>query len=191
MNVNELEEEIEHCANLLKQGKVILYPTDTIWGIGCDATNSKAIDKIFKIKNRPAGRGLILLVDSFERLKNYVKFVPPVAADFIRSAKKPLSIIYSESKGLPKNISADSTVCIRVTDNEFCKKLIERLGKPITSTSANVSGEPSPSFFNEINEQMKNSVDYVVSLYHDVMTTPKPSTIIRLYNDNNFDVVRQ
>ena len=106
------------------------------------------------------------------------------------AAKNPLSIIYKESKDLAKNVSSDGSVCIRVTTNEFCKAVIRKLGHPITSTSANLSGEPSPSNFIEISEEMKNSVDYVVSLYHDVIVKPKASTIIRINDDNTFDIVR-
>ena len=188
--MNTFEEEVDLCVKLLRDGKVIVYPTDTIWGIGCDATNPKAIDKIYKVKNRPHGKGLIVLVDSIESLCKYVVKPSPITADLIKAAKNPLSIIYKESKDLAKNVSSDGSVCIRVTTNELCKAVIRRLGHPITSTSANLSGEPSPSNFIEISEEMKNSVDYVVSLYHDVIVKPKASTIIRINDDNTFDIVR-
>lgn len=188
--MNEFEDEVNRCCNLLKQGKIIIYPTDTIWGIGCDATNFRAVEKLFKIKNRPAGKGLIILVDCFDRIKDYVKNVPLITEDLIKSAKNPLSIIFSESKGLAKNISNDSSVCIRVTSNVFCQKVIRKLGNPITSTSANLSGEAPPYIYNDISENMKESVDYVVGFYHGVLTKPKPSTIIRLKEDNSFDVIR-
>lgn len=188
--MNTFEEEVELCVKLLKEGKVFVYPTDTIWGIGCDATNSKAIDKIFKIKNRPVGQGLIILVDSIERLKDYVVAPSPVVADLIKAAKNPLSIVFKQSKGLAKNLSSDGSVCVRVTSNEFCKEVIKRLGAPITSTSANLHGEPSPANFTDITENMKQSADYVVSLYHDVVVKPKASTIIKINDDNTFDVLR-
>lgn len=190
MIMNTFEEEVELCVKLLKEGKVFVYPTDTIWGIGCDATNAKAIDRIFKIKNRPAGQGLIILVDSIERLKDYVVDPSPVAADLIMAAKNPLSIVFKQSKGLAKNLSSDGSVCVRVTSNEFCKAVIRKLGAPITSTSANLHGEPSPANFADITENMKQSADYVVSLYHDVVVKPKASTIIRIKDDNTFDVLR-
>ena len=189
--MNNFEIEVNKCCELLEQGKVILYPTDTIWGIGCDATNSDAVERIFEIKERSKGKSLIVLVDSVEMLKDYVKNFPPIAPDIIKAAKNPLSVIYSESKGLAKNVSADSTICIRVVDNDFCKALIHKLGHPITSTSANLAGDAAPSIFAEITEQIKSSVDYVVQLYHDVLTKPKASTIIRLYEDNSFDIIRQ
>lgn len=127
MNNVEFEQEVNRCVDYLKQGKVILYPTDTIWGLGCDATNSKAVERLFRIKNRPLGKGLIILVDSIERISDYVVNMPAVARDLIAAAHNPLSIIYSESKGLAKNISADGTVCVRVTSNELCKEVIKNL----------------------------------------------------------------
>lgn len=189
-DMNEFEDEVNRCYNLLKQGKIIIYPTDTIWGIGCDATNFRAVEKILKIKNRPSGKGLIILVDSYDKIKDYVKNIPPVTEDVIKSAKNPLSIIFSESKGLAKNISNNGSVCIRVTSNVFCQEVIRKLGRPITSTSANLSGETPPFIYNDISENMKKSVDYVVSFYQGVPTKPKPSTIIRLKEDNSFDVIR-
>ena len=190
-DMNAFELEVNKCCDLLKEGKVIIYPTDTIWGIGCDATNYDAVEKIYKVKERSKGKGLIVLVDSIEMLKDYVNNLPPIAPDIIRAAKNPLSVIYSESKGLAKNVSSDSSICIRVVDNDFCKALIAKLGRPITSTSANLAGDMAPSIYVEISEHIKSSVDYVVQLYHDVLTKPKASTIIRLYEDNHFDVIRQ
>ena len=189
--MTEFDKEVKHCCELLEQGKVIIYPTDTIWGIGCDATNPDAVDKVFAVKERTKGKSLIVLVDSVDMLKDYVENFPKVAPDIIGAAKNPLSIIYSESKGLAKNVSADKTICIRVVANDFCKALIHRLGRPITSTSANFAGDAAPSIYAEISEQIKTKVDYVVQLYHDVLTKPKPSTIIRLYEDNSFDIIRQ
>lgn len=190
-DMNDFELEVNKCCDLLKEGKVIIYPTDTIWGIGCDATNYDAVEKIYKVKERSKGKGLIVLVDSIDMLKDYVNNLPPIAPDIIRAAKNPLSVIYSESKGLAKNVSSDSSICIRVVDNDFCKALIAKLGRPITSTSANLAGDKAPSIYVEISEHIKSSVDYVVQLYHDVLTKPKASTIIRLYEDNHFDVIRQ
>ncbi|MBQ4549041.1 MAG: threonylcarbamoyl-AMP synthase [Bacteroidales bacterium] len=190
-DMNAFELEVNKCCDLLKEGKVIIYPTDTIWGIGCDATNYDAVEKIYKVKERSKGKGLIVLVDSIEMLKDYVNNLPPIAPDIIRAAKNPLSVIYSESKGLAKNVSSDGSICIRVVDNDFCKALIAKFGRPITSTSANLAGDMAPSIYVEISEHIKSSVDYVVQLYHDVLTKPKASTIIRLYEDNHFDVIRQ
>ena len=191
MNMDNFEIEVNKCCDLLNEGKVIIYPTDTIWGIGCDATNPEAVEKIFEIKERSKGKGLIILVDSIDMLKKYVRNFPKIAPDIIKSAKNPLSIIYSESVGLAENVSSDKTICIRVVNNEFCKALIHKLGRPITSTSANLTGDAAPSIYAEISERIKSSVDYVVQLYHDVLTKPKASTIIRLYENNTFDIIRQ
>jgi len=185
------EEEVKRTVAMLKAGKTILYPTDTIWGVGCDATNSRACDRVYEVKQRPASKSLIILVDSAERLKDYVVDVPPIAYDLIAHTTNPLSIVYAQSKNLAKNISADHSVCIRVVDNEFCKEVIRRLGKPITSTSANLSGQPSAMTYADISEEIKNSVDYVVQLYHDSFAKPKCSTIIKLNEDNTFDILRQ
>ena len=184
------EEEVERTVSFLKAGKTIIYPTDTIWGVGCDATNSKACDRVYAAKQRPKNKSLIVLVDTAERLKDYVVNVPIIAYDLIRGARSPLSIIYSEGKNLARNISSDKTVCIRVVENDFCKEIIRRLGRPITSTSANLSGQPTALTYNDISEEMKQSVDYTVQLYHDVMSKPKSSTIIRLQEDNTFEIVR-
>ena len=185
------EEEVERTVSFLKAGKTILYPTDTIWGVGCDATNSRACEKVYIAKKRPTNKSLIVLVDTFERLQNYVVSVPAIAYDLIKAAKKPLSIIYAESKNLAKNVSADKSVCIRVVNHDFCKEVIRRLGKPITSTSANLSGQPSALTYNDITEEMKQSVDYTVQLNHDIMARPQSSTIIRINEDNTFDILRQ
>ncbi|MCR5014084.1 MAG: threonylcarbamoyl-AMP synthase [Bacteroidales bacterium] len=184
------EEEVERTVSFLKAGKTILYPTDTIWGVGCDATNSKAILRVYAAKQRPLNKSLIILVDSVERLKDYVVNVPVIAYDLIKGAKAPLSIIYPESKNLAKNVSDDKTICIRVVNHEFCQAVIRKLGHPITSTSANLTGQPSALTYNDISEEMKQSVDYTVQLYHDVMQKPKSSTIIKLYEDNTFDIIR-
>ena len=185
------EEEVERTVAALKAGKTILYPTDTIWGVGCDATNSKACDRVFEAKQRPASKSLIILVDSAERLKDYVVDVPAIAYDLIAHAINPLSIVFAQSKNLAKNISADKSVCIRVVNNDFCKEVIRRLGKPITSTSANLSGQPTAMTYNDISDEIKNAVDYEVQLYHDSFCKPKSSTIIKLNEDNTFEILRQ
>lgn len=185
------EQEVERTVAALKAGKTILYPTDTIWGVGCDATNSRACDRVFEVKQRPASKSLIVLVDAAERLKDYVVNVPAIAYDLIAHTTNPLSIVFAQSKNLARNISADKSVCIRVVDNEFCKEVIRRLGKPITSTSANLSGQPTAMIYNNISEEIKKAVDYEVQLYHDSFCKPKSSTIIRLNEDNTFEILRQ
>ncbi len=185
------EEEIKLAVEALKKGKVILYPTDTIWGLGCDATNSKAVEKVFKIKKRTENKSLIALVDSEERLKDYIKEVPPIAFDLIQNAANPISIIFPGAKNLAKNaIGSDGTVCIRVTTSEFCKELVRRLGKPIASTSANISGEDTALFFNQISKNILDTVDHVVGLYQDEINIPKASTIIKLEVNGRFEIIR-
>lgn len=191
MSMTPFEEEVKRTVEALQAGKTILYPTDTIWGIGCDATNSKACDKVFEVKKRPTNKSLIILIDSADRLKDYVVDVPACAYDLIDHATNPLSIIYEEGMNLAKNVSADKSVCIRVVDNDFCKEVIRQLGKPITSTSANLSGQSSALTFNDISEEIKQSVDYTVQLYHDVFGKPKSSTIIKLNKDNTFEIIRR
>ena len=185
------EQEVERTVAALKAGKTILYPTDTIWGVGCDATNNKACLRVYAVKQRPLNKSLIILVDSVERLQDYVVNVPAIAYDLIKGAKSPLSIIYPESKNLAKAVSDDKSICIRVVDNDFCKEVIRRLGKPITSTSANLTGQPSSMIFSDICDEIKNKVDYVVQLYHDSFCKPKSSTIIKLNEDNTFEILRQ
>ena len=188
---NTFEEEVQRTVAVLKAGKTILYPTDTIWGVGCDATNSRACDRVFEVKQRPASKSLIILVDTPERLKDYVVNVPPIAYDLIAHTTNPLSIVFAQSKNLAKNISSDKSVCIRVVDNEFCKEVIRRLGKPITSTSANLTGQPTAMTYNDISDEIKKAVDYEVQLYHDSFCKPKSSTIIKLNEDNTFEILRQ
>lgn len=185
------EEEVEAAVKILKEGKVMLYPTDTIWGIGCDATNPKAVEKLYKIKHRSENKNIITMVDSTDRLKTYVKKVPEIAYDLIKNAANPISIVYPAAQNLAKNaIGSDKTVCIRVTSNKFCIDVIKRFGKAIASSSANISGQPTPLIFNQISEEIKNAVDHVVGLYQNDLTIPKASTIIKLEANGKFEILR-
>lgn len=187
-----MEEEIKNALNILKQGGTILYPTDTIWGIGCDATNSKAVDKVFKLKNRPENKSMILLIDDDQKIENYVKLVHPIAFELVRSYMEPLTIVYSGAYNLPKNmIAVDGTIAIRVVRDEFCKKLISEFGKPIVSTSANISGEETPYMFSLISEEIKKNVDYVVKIHQNRINKLKASTIIRVKDNGEFEVLRK
>src|ERR1041385_2707623 len=153
-----IESEIQNVLKVLASGGTVLYPTDTIWGIGCDATNTSAVDKIFNIKKRGAEKSLIILLDDAAKLSNYIEHVPKDALPLIETTKQPLTIIYpaANKKRLAANmIAADGSIAIRVTKDEFCKKLIEEFGNPIISTSANVSGENPPGNFQEISEEIK------------------------------------
>jgi L-threonylcarbamoyladenylate synthase len=191
MNIFEFEEEIKLAVEFLRKGKVILYPTDTIWGLGCDATNVKAVERIFKIKKRSENKSLITLIDSVESISTYVKDVPPVAYDLIKNAANPISIVFPGAMNLAKNaIGPDGTVCIRVTRSEFCQEVVRNLGVAIASTSANISGEPTPLSFSQVSPEIIASVDHVVGLYQDELSIPKASTIIRLLANGQFEILR-
>ncbi|MBE0648621.1 MAG: threonylcarbamoyl-AMP synthase [Bacteroidales bacterium] len=184
--------EIRNCIDVLRKGGTILYPTDTIWGIGCDATNTKAVQKVFKIKKRMESKSLIVLLDRKESLHTYISSVPDIALDLVDSVTTPLTIIYPNAKNLAKNIIAnDGTIAIRLVRHEFCYKLIRMFGKPIVSTSANISGQPSPLMFKSITEEIISQVDYVVNLSRFEVKETKPSTIIRLKTNGEFEIIRK
>lgn len=186
-----LEEEIKKSVELLDNGKIILYPTDTIWGIGCDATNSKAVQKIFKLKGRKESKSMILLLDNVDKLKNYVENVPPIAYELIENAQSPLTVVYYGAKKIAKNlISEDGSIAIRIVNGEYCAEVIKRLGKPIVSTSANLSEQPSPKHFEEISGEIKEGVNYVVDVFRNKIRSMKPSTIIRIEKNGTFEVLR-
>lgn len=187
-----MEEEIKKCLEVLKNGGTILYPTDTIWGIGCDATNPKAVRKIYRIKKRMESKSLIILVENEARLENHSTTIPEIAWDLLRSVNTPLTIIYPDACNLAKNVIAeDGSIAIRIVKNVFCSELIRCFGKPIVSTSANVSGQIAPLMFKGITEEIKQQVDYVVNLYQDVLTDVKPSTIIKLNASGEFEIIRK
>jgi len=189
--MNELNEEIKNAQEVLFKGGLILYPTDTIWGIGCDATNEAAVRRVFELKKRVDSKALLVLVDSPVKLNFYVEEVPEVAWDLVEFADKPLTIIYPGARNLASNLIAeDGSVGIRVTREEFSKKLCERFRKAIVSTSANVSGEPSPAFFDEISPEIVNGVDYVVNYRREDKTPSKPSSIIKLGVGGQIKVIR-
>jgi L-threonylcarbamoyladenylate synthase len=183
--------EIEKTVKILQSGGIILYPTDTIWGIGCDPTNQKAVDKIYKVKKRIEGKSLLVLVDSVERLSTYVDKLNPVIIDLVKNYERPLTVIYPNAKNVAKGVSAaDNTIGIRIVNDEFCRELIRNFGKAIVSTSANVSGDPSPVIFQQISKEIKDNVDYVVNLYQDRIRSMKPSRIIRAKENGDFEIVR-
>lgn len=186
-----MKEEIDNALLILKKGGLILYPTDTIWGIGCDATNPDAVDKVFQLKKRSDEKSLICLVNDFKMLNEYVENVPEVAYDILKYAKKPTTIIYDDPIRVAENIIAkDNSLAIRVTKDEFCKKLIQKFRRPLVSTSANISGEKNPQSFAEIDPLILEGVDYVVNLQHE-KKSGKPSAIIKLKNDGSVKVIRQ
>lgn len=177
---------------MLQKGGIILYPTDTVWGIGCDATNEEAVKKIYALKKRADSKAMLVLVDSDVKVDYYVKDVPSVAWDLIECATRPLTIIYDGARNLAPNLLAeDGSVGIRVTSEEFSRQLCFRFRKAIVSTSANISGEPSPATFNEISEEIKQSVDYIVQSRREETSRPKPSSIIKLGSGGLVKVIRE
>lgn len=187
-----LRTEIEKTLTVLKNGGVILYPTDTIWGLGCDATNEQAVAKINDIKGRAADKSFIILLDTDAKLQSYVNEVPDVAYDLVEYAENPLTLVFPGAKNLAKNvINADGSVGIRIAKHDFCQQLIQRFRKPITSTSANLSGEPAPAFFDEISEQIKEAVDYIVDWEQELRIPKKPSTIMKLAPGGQFSFIRR
>ncbi|MBL7884229.1 MAG: threonylcarbamoyl-AMP synthase [Bacteroidia bacterium] len=187
-----MEEEIKNVLEVLRKGGTILYPTDTVWGIGCDARNKEAVNKVFKIKQRAEYKSMVTLVCDEKMLNRYVKEVPAIAWDLIEAAETPLTIIYPDARMLAENvIAADGSVGIRLVKDEFCRNLIHRFGKPIVSTSANISGEPSPSSFNEIKLDILNKVDYIVNLRKNENNNTQPSTIIKVALNGEIKIIRK
>jgi len=189
--MKDQKEYILECIQILKRGGLILYPTDTVWGIGCDATNAEAIDKIYALKNQPNTKSLICLVPDFKMLNQYVEDIPEVAYDILKYADKPTTIIYQNPIRISTNLIADDdTLGIRVVDDIFAKELIRKYKRPIVSTSANISGQPTPANFFEISPEILNGVDYIVNLYQSTKNK-KPSTIIKLDLDGKVEVIRK
>jgi len=184
--------DLTQAIETLQSGGTLLYPTDTIWGIGCDATNPEAIKKIFDIKKREQNKSLIILVESEKRLQDLVD-VPEMAWQIIDLSEKPVTIVYENPKNLPKELLAeDGSVGIRIVKNEYCKKLISKLNKPLVSTSANLSGQKSPMKFSDISEEIKNSVDYIiVEDNHDKVSEFSGSSVIKVWNNNQIKVLRE
>ncbi len=183
-------EELNQCLSTLRQGGLILYPTDTVWGIGCDADNTEAVSKVYALKQRPDSKALICLVADVAMLERHVAQVPEVAYDIIDLSTKPTTIVYDAPKGVAHNLIApDNTLAIRVAGDPFCKKLIRAFKKPIVSTSANLAGAPTPASFGEIGEEILKGVDYIVPLRQNEKNST-PSAIIRLGTDGSVKVIR-
>ena len=176
----------------MREGALILYPTDTIWCIGCDATNEDAVRRVYEIKQRQDSKAMLVLVDSSVKVDFYVRDVPEVAWDLIDLADKPLTIIYSGARNLAANLLAeDGSVGIRVTNEDFSKRLCQQFRKAIVSTSANISGQPSPKNFSEISEEVKSAVDYIVGYRQEEISNPKPSSIIKLDKGGVIKIIRE
>ncbi len=192
---------MQQALQVLQQGGVILYPTDTVWGIGCDATNEQAVQRIFQIKQRAEAKAMLVLLDAPGKLQGYVEEVPEMAWDLIECAmtnikdevqQKPMTIIYPNARNLaPSLIAEDGSVGIRITQEVFSKTLCERLKRPLVSTSANISGTPAPAIFAEISEEIRGAVDYVVRFRQDDTRKAQPSSIIKLGLHNEIKIIRE
>ena len=186
-----MQEEIQKAYDVLKEGGTILYPTDTVWGIGCDATNAEAVAKIYKLKQREESKSMIVLMNGEKMIYNVFKEIPEVAWEILDISDKPTTLILDNPRNVAPNlIAADKSLGMRLVKEQFCFKLLERLKKPLVSTSANISGKATPLTFKEISSEIIKGVDYVVNLHHDKIAG-KPSTIIKLTNDSQVKIIRK
>ncbi len=187
-----MKEHIDKAVEVLRAGGIILYPTDTIWGIGCDATNSDAVEKVYKLKGSIDKKSMLILVDKIDNLVRYVGNVPSVAWDLLEMTDKPLTLILPGAHGISTSlIPEDGSVGVRVPDHEFCTKLIQRLGRPLVSTSPNLSGEPTPLTFRTIPKVICDGVDFIVSPQFEGKGTKAPSSIISLNNSGVVNIIRE
>lgn len=186
------DEDVVNSLEVLRKGGVILYPTDTIWGLGCDATNEEAINKIFKIKQREESKSMIILVAEESDILKYVAAPNLAVFDFISTQEKPTTVIYENAVSLPDNlVQDDGSIAIRIVRDEFCRHLIKRLRKPLVSTSANISGDPSPVTFMDISKRIKDSVDYIVAWRQDDNNPAQPSQILKWNKDGTVKYIRK
>lgn len=185
-----MRDQLIKALHILRSKGIILYPTDTVWGLGCDATDAETVKKIFKIKQRDESKSLVILVDSIDMLQQYFSSIPNQVYEVLRTSSKPTSIIYNNPIGLANNVVAsDNTVAIRIVQHEFCQELIKQFGKPIVSTSANISGMPTPTSFKEINKSILDAVDYVVNLQQNSVAD-SPSRILKITDSGELQVIR-
>lgn len=188
----EMQQEVRRAVAALRAGGVILYPTDTVWGLGCDATNPEAVERIYAIKRRDPSKSMLVLVDSEARAEAYVEDMPPIAWDLIAVSSSPLTIIYPKGRNLaPALLAADGSIGVRVTSEAFSNALCRELGRPVVSTSANFSGCPAPALFSGIDDELKRSVDYVVDYRRGETEKKRPSGIIKLEKNGTFVIIRE
>ncbi len=186
------KDNLENIKAVLENGGLILYPTDTIWGIGCDATNPEAVEKIYELKQRERNKGLIILVDSVEMMKQYVEHIHPRVDTLLLHHVRPLTLIFENARNLPKNmISPDGSIAIRLVQDDYCKNLITTLGKPLVSTSANISNEPFPANFGEISSAIIEGVDYVFKQRRYEKESKEPSVIVKAMTDGELIFLRE
>lgn len=185
------QDDIKKAVEVMRQGGVILYPTDTVWGIGCDATNPEAVARVYKIKHRDDSKALICLVDSEARLQRYVRNVPEVAWQVMELAMQPTTVILDNATGLAENLIAeDGSIAMRITGEPFSKELCYRFQKPIVSTSANISGQPAAENYKDISEELINSVDYVCYSRKQEKKPHTPSKILRIRLNGEVEIIR-
>jgi len=191
-SIENITPDLESCLRTLRDGGLILYPTDTIWGIGCDATSDEAVRRVYALKQRADHKAMLTLVDSTSRIGSYVDTIPDIAWDLVELSERPLTIIYPRARNLaPSLLGPDGSIGIRVTRERFSHALCERFRRPIVSTSANLSGEASPKCFNEISDEVIRGVDYVVHYRRTDLTPARPSGILLLGADGTIKVIRE
>lgn len=187
-----MQDDIRKACEIMKNGGIILYPTDTIWGIGCDATNEEAVNRIYELKQRDDSKSMLVLLDNPAKLQTYVQEVPDIAWDLIELTDKPLTIIYEGAKNLASNlIASDGTIGIRITAETFSRELCRQFRKPIVSTSANISGENPPGRFSQISPAIKTGVGYVVTYGQKGQQEAKPSGIVKLGRNGSIHIIRK
>lgn len=185
-------DDLQQALETLKNGGLILYPTDTIWGIGCDATNPDAVEKIFALKGREKGKSMVVLLHNDYQLAGYVQDVPDVAYELIEVSDRPLTIVFDGAKNLAENVLAsDGSIGIRIVNHPFCQQLLQRFKRPLVSTSANLSGEPSAATFDEIDDEIKEGVDYIVKFGQENQEKGRPSVIMKLGSGGKFEFLRK
>ena len=188
----DFENDIVNCLEVLKRGGMILYPTDTIWGIGCDATNEQAVEKIYRLKKRSDEKVMIVLVADEKEILKHAAGPDLAVFDYLQKTKKPTTVVYQGALGFADNlVSKDGSIAIRICGEPFCRQLIKRFRKPIVSTSANISGKPSPKIFTEICEEIKKGVDYIVRYRQDDNTLAVPSAIVKWNSDGKVFIIRE
>ncbi|HSD15412.1 MAG TPA: L-threonylcarbamoyladenylate synthase [Flavobacterium sp.] len=189
--MQDINTEIHNAYEVIKNGGIILYPTDTVWGIGCDASNPEAVKKIYALKQREESKSMIVLMNGERMMYTVFKDIPEVAWQILDLSEKPTTLILDNPRNVAPNIIAeDKTLGVRIVKEPFCFKLMERMKKPLVSTSANISGQPTPKSFKEISPEILKGVDYVVNLHHDKICD-KPSTIIKLTADSQVKIIRK
>ena len=189
--MENFENDITNALNTLQRGGIILYPTDTIWGLGCDATNAAAVKRIYRVKDREEKKSMIILLAHEKDIEKYVLHPSKKIVDFLSEQQKPTTGIFQQAINLPRElINADGSIAIRIVRDEFCKLLLKRLGSPLVSTSANISGEASPKNFSEISHEIKNSMDYIVQHRQHEIAAAKPSAIVTMNAFNEIEKIR-